>query len=293
MIDRAHSGKFGNAWRWLILWLRGDMRAAVSLLYLLALASLGVLASVVAPHSPTDQNLDTILVDPSWSHLMGTDDLGRDVFSRLLYGAPISLFASLLAVTIGFTVGVPIGVFAGFFGGHIDNIIGRVIETLSSFPGMVLAIAVTGALGIGLVNSMIAVGIVFSPEIARLARAQTQVVKNELYVDAARTMGAGTLRILWRHVLPNAMQPVIVQVTLLLAVALLVESSLSFLGLGVQPPAPSWGAMLARAYANMEVSPAQMYAPGIAILLTALAFNTLGESLRKALDPKLRIRSPR
>lgn len=293
MIDGAHSGKFGNAWRWLILWLRGDMRAAVSLLYLLALASLGVLASVVAPHSPTDQNLDTILVDPSWSHLMGTDDLGRDVFSRLLYGAPISLFASLLAVTIGFTIGVPIGVFAGFFGGHIDNIIGRVIETLSSFPGMVLAIAVTGALGIGLVNSMIAVGIVFSPEIARLARAQTQVVKNELYVDAARTMGAGTLRILWRHVLPNAMQPVIVQVTLLLAVALLVESSLSFLGLGVQPPAPSWGAMLARAYANMEVSPAQMYAPGIAILLTALAFNTLGESLRKALDPKLRIRSPR
>ncbi len=293
MIDRPHPGKFGNALRWLIPWLRSDARAAVALFYLLALASLGVLASVVAPHSPTDQNLDTILVDPSWSHLMGTDDLGRDVFSRLLYGAPISLFASLLAVTIGFTIGVPIGVLAGFFGGHIDNIIGRIIETLSSFPGMVLAIAVTGALGIGLVNSMIAVGIVFSPEIARLARAQTQVVKNELYVDAARTMGAGTLRILWRHVLPNAMQPVIVQVTLLLAVALLVESSLSFLGLGVQPPAPSWGAMLARAYANMEVSPAQMYAPGIAILLTALAFNTLGESMRKALDPKLRIRSPR
>ena len=293
MIDRPHPGKFGNAWHWLILWLRSDTRAAVALFYLLALASLGVLASVVAPHSPTDQNLDTILVDPSWSHLMGTDDLGRDVFSRLIYGAPISLFASLLSVTIGFTIGVPIGVFAGFFGGHIDNVIGRIIETLSSFPGMVLAIAVTGALGIGLVNSMIAVGIVFSPEIARLARAQTQVVKNELYVDAARTMGAGTLRILWRHVLPNAMQPVIVQVTLLLAVALLVESSLSFLGLGVQPPAPSWGAMLARAYANMEVSPAQMYAPGIAILLTALAFNTLGESLRKALDPKLRIRSPR
>jgi peptide/nickel transport system permease protein len=286
-----HLHRRDSALRWLVLWLRSDLRAAAALFYLLGLASLGFLASVVAPYSPTDQNLDAILVDPSLAHLMGTDDLGRDVFSRLVHGAPISLFASILAVTIGFLIGVPIGVFAGFFGGHIDNIVGRVIETLSSFPGMVLAIAVTGALGIGLVNSMIAVGIVFSPEIARLARAQTQVVKDELYVDAARTIGASTLRILWRHVLPNAMQPVIVQVTLLLAVALLVESSLSFLGLGVQPPAPSWGAMLARAYANMEVAPAQMYPPGIAILLTALAFNTLGESLRKALDPKMRIRS--
>jgi peptide/nickel transport system permease protein len=272
-------------------WLRNDLRAAVALAYLCAIASLAILAPVVAPFTPTGQDFNAILVAPSLKHLLGADDLGRDVLSRLMYGAPISLFASLLAVTIGVLLGVPVGVCAGFFGGKFDEIVGRLIETLSSFPGMVLAIGVTGALGVGLVNSMIAVGIVFSPEIARLARAQTLVAKSELYVDAARMFGASTTRIVWRHVLPNAMQPVVVQVTLLLAIALLVESSLSFLGLGVQPPYPSWGAMLARAYANMEVSPSQMYPPGIAIFLTALAFNTLGESLRKAFDPKLRIRA--
>jgi len=279
-----------RALHWLGRWLRDDPRAGVALAFLVGLATLAILAPAAAPHSPTDQDLDAILMNPTVGHLLGTDDLGRDVFSRLLYGAPISLFASLLAVSIGVLLGVPIGVSAGFFGGRYDDVIGRVIETMSSFPGMVLAIGVTGALGVGLVNSMIAVGIVFSPEIARLARAQTLVVKNELYVDAARTFGASTARIVWHHVLPNAMQPVIVQVTLLLAIALLVESSLSFLGLGVQPPFPSWGAMLARAYANMEIAPGQMYPPGIAILLTALAFNTLGESLRKALDPKLKQR---
>ncbi|MCB1525582.1 MAG: ABC transporter permease, partial [Rhodoblastus sp.] len=162
------------------------------------------------------------------------------------------------------------------------------IDTLLSFPAIVLAIAVTGALGIGLTNGMIAVGIVFAPQLARLARARTLVVRHELYVDAARCFGASTPHILWRHVLPNAIQPVIVQVTLLLAAALLAEASLSFLGLGVQPPHPSWGAMLARAYQAMDIAPEQMYPPGLAILFTALAFNALGESLRIALDPTLK-----
>ena len=215
------------AMRWIGQWLRDEPRAAIALVFLLMLASLALFAPIVAPHSPTDQDLDAILMNPTVGHLLGTDDLGRDVFSRLVYGAPISLFASLLAVSIGVVLGVPIGVFAGYLGGHYDDVIGRVIETLASFPGMVLAIGVTGALGVGLVNSMIAVGIVFSPEIARLARAQTLVVKSELYVDASRTFGAGTARILWHHVLPNAIQPVVVQVTLLLAIALLVESGLS------------------------------------------------------------------
>lgn len=271
-------------------WMRDDPRAALALAYLFALALLAVLAPIIAPHSPTDQDLDAILMNSSANHLLGTDDLGRDVLSRLLHGAPVSLFASLLAVSIGVMLGVPIGVSAGFLGGRYDDVIGRMIDTLSSFPGLVLAIGVTGALGVGLMNSMTAVGIVFSPEIARLARAQTLIVKNELYVDAARTFGAGPGRLIWRHVLPNAMQPVIVQATLLLAIALLVESSLSFLGLGVQPPFPSWGGMLARGFANMEIAPGQVYSPGIAILLTALAFNTLGGSLGRALDPRSRPR---
>jgi peptide/nickel transport system permease protein len=191
-------------------------------------------------------------------------------------------------VSIATLIGVPVGLLAGFRGGWIDDGISRFIDALLSFPAIVLAIAVTGALGIGLTNGMIAVGIVFSPQIARLVRARALVVRQELYVDAARCLGASNTRILWRHVLPNAIQPVIVQVTLLLAGALLAEASLSFLGLGIQPPNPSWGSMLARAYQNMEIAPAQMYPPGLAILLTALAFNTLGESLRVALDPTMK-----
>ena len=271
-------------------WLGGNVAAIVSLFFLIALFLLALLAPIIAPYGPTTQNLGNILAEPSWAHWMGTDDLGRDVLSRLIHGAPSSLFASFLAVAVGCILGVPVGLLAGFMGGWVDDIISRVIDTLLSFPGIVLAIGVTGALGIGLTNGMIAVGIVFSPGLARLMRAQTLVVKQELYVDASRCFGASLGRILLKHVAPNAIQPVIVQVTLLLAVALLAEASLSFLGLGVQPPQPSWGGMLARAYNYMELAPEQMYAPGIVILLTALSFNTLGEALRAALDPTRRRR---
>lgn len=268
-------------------WLKSDRRAAISLGFLVLLASLSLLANVIAPYSPLEQSMD-ILAPPSAQHLLGTDDLGRDVFSRLVHGGPMTLYASFLAVCVGTLIGLPIGVVAGYLGGWVDTAIGRIIDTMLSFPSIVLAIAVTGALGIGLTNSMIAVGIVFSPGIARLIRVQTLIVKGELYVDAARTFGTTTSRVIFRHILPNAIQPVIVQVTLLLAAALLSEASLSFLGLGVQPPQPSWGQMLARAYSYMEIAPEQMYAPGLAILCTALAFNALGESLRTLLDPTRR-----
>ncbi|QQS13184.1 MAG: ABC transporter permease [Rhodospirillales bacterium] len=271
-------------------WLRRDIRGAASLGILAGLFALSALAPVIAPFSPTLQDVNNTLLPPDARHWLGTDDLGRDVLSRLIHGAPATLYASFLAVSVAICLGVPVGLVAGFLGGWIDDGISRVIDTLLSFPAIVLAIAVTGALGIGLTNGMIAVGIVFSPQLARLVRAQTLIVKQELYVDAARVFGAPMGRILWKHVVPNAIQPVIVQVTLLLAVALLAEASLSFLGLGVQPPTPSWGAMLARAYHYMEIAPEQMYPPGIAILLTALAFNTLGESLRVALDPTMRRR---
>ena len=271
-------------------WLRSDLRAAASLGFLLLLLALSIAAPVAAPHSPTNQDVNNTLHEPDGSHPLGTDDLGRDVLSRLIYGAPATLYASFLAVAVAILLGVPVGLLAGFLGGWVDDGISRIIDTLLSFPAIVLAIAVTGALGVGLTNGMIAVGIVFSPQLARLVRAQTLIVKQELYVDAARVFGASIGRILWKHIVPNAIQPVIVQVTLLLAVALLAEASLSFLGLGVQPPQPSWGAMLARAYHYMEIAPEQMYAPGIAILLTALAFNALGESLRVALDPTMKLR---
>jgi peptide/nickel transport system permease protein len=269
-------------------WLRSDRRAALSLGFLLLLVMVSIAAPWIAPYSPIVQDANLSLAEPDAAHLLGTDDLGRDVLSRLIHGAPATLYASFLAVSIATLIGVPVGLLAGFRGGWIDDGISRFIDALLSFPAIVLAIAVTGALGIGLTNGMIAVGIVFSPQIARLVRARALVVRQELYVDAARCLGASNARILWKHVLPNAIQPVIVQVTLLLAGALLAEASLSFLGLGIQPPNPSWGSMLARAYQNMEIAPAQMYPPGLAILLTALAFNTLGESLRVALDPTMK-----
>jgi peptide/nickel transport system permease protein len=273
-----------RVWRWM----KSDPRAVLSITYLVLLTVVSLLAPWIAPYSPVEQDVSKLLLEPSWANWLGTDDLGRDVLSRLIWGAPNSLYASFLAVAVAVVLGVPIGLLIGFIGGWLDDGVSRFVDALLSFPPIVLAIAVTGALGIGLTNAMLSVGIVFAPVLARLVRAQTLVVKNALYVDAARGFGASTFHIIVRHIVPNAIQPVIVQVTLMLAIALLAEASLSFLALGVQPPAASWGGMLARAYNYIEIAPAQMYAPGFAILLTALAFNALGESMRVALDPTMK-----
>ena len=274
----------------ILRWMRRDVRAVLSLSFLLLLVLVSIFAPVLAPYSPVDQDVTQLLLPPSSAHWLGTDDLGRDVLSRLIWGAPNSLYASFLAVGVAIVLGVPIGLLIGFLGGWFDEVTSRFIDALLSFPPIVLAIAVTGALGIGLTNAMLSVGFVFAPVLARLVRAQTLVVKSALYVDAARGFGASTSHIIIKHIVPNAIQPVIVQVTLMLAIALLAEASLSFLSLGVQPPAASWGGMLARAYNYIEIAPEQMYAPGLAILLTALAFNALGESIRVALDPTMKRR---
>lgn len=287
--DRPHVMKTTRVRR-LFRWLATDLRAALAITVLLALVIIAIGAPWIAPYRPTAQDVNNMLAAPSPGHLLGTDDLGRDIFSRLIYGAPATVYASLLAVSVAVAIGLPVGLIAGFFGGWIDDIISRVIDTFLSFPAIVLAIAVTGALGIGLTNGMIAVGLVMFPALARIVRARTLIVRQELYVDASRCFGAPAWHILWKHVLPNSLPPVIVQVTLLLAAALLAEASLSFLGLGIQPPNPSWGAMLARAYQYMEIAPEQMYAPGLAILVVSLAFNALGESLRIVLDPTMKDR---
>jgi peptide/nickel transport system permease protein len=287
--DRLSAAKTTRLRR-LLRWLATDLRAALAILVLLALVIIAVGAPWIAPYRPTAQDVNNMLAAPSHGHLLGTDDLGRDIFSRLIYGAPATVYASLLAVSVAVAIGLPVGLIAGFFGGWIDDIVSRVIDTFLSFPAIVLAIAVTGALGIGLTDGMIAVGLVMFPALARIVRARTLIVRQELYVDASRCFGAPAWHILWKHVLPNSLPPVIVQVTLLLAAALLAEASLSFLGLGIQPPNPSWGAMLARAYQYMEIAPEQMYAPGLAILVVSLAFNALGESLRIVLDPTMKDR---
>lgn len=271
-------------WRWL----RRDFATPASLFVLVVIVGCSILAPWIAPYDPTHQDYSAILQPMSLAHPLGTDDLGRDVLSRLIHGASASIYAAFVAVGVATVLGTPIGLIAGYAGGWTDTIISRIIDTFLSFPAIVLAIAVTGVLGIGLTNAMISVGIVFAPQLARLARARALVLRQELYVDAARCFGASTGRILRHHVLPNAIQPVLVQMTLLMAVALLAEASLSFLGLGMQPPDPSWGSMIARAYLYIQIAPEQIYAPGLAILVTALAFNTLGESLREALDPTSR-----
>jgi len=265
-------------------WLIDDPIAAIALVVLSVIFTCALFAHQIAPYDPSLQDYAAMLEPPSSAHLLGTDDLGRDVFSRLIHGASASVYASVLAVSVATLIGVPVGLIAGYTGGWVD----QVISPFLSFPAIVLAIAVTGVLGIGLTNAMLAVGIVFAPQLARLVRARALVLKQELYVEASQCFGASSGWILARHILPNAIQPVLVQITLLMAVGLFAESSLSFLGLGMQPPDPSWGSMIARAYIYAQISPAQMYAPGIAILVTALAFNTVGESLREALDPTSR-----
>ncbi|MBL7252658.1 ABC transporter permease [Alloalcanivorax sp. C16-2] len=284
----SHAADEPGLARRVLSWLRGDPRAALSLLVLVLILGTALLAPWVAPYDPAHQDLEHMLEGPSAAHWLGTDDLGRDVLSRLIHGGANSLYAALLAVSVALLIGIPLGLIAGFVGGWTDVAISRLIDTFLSFPAIILAVAVTGAMGIGLTNAMFSVGLVFAPQIARLIRARTLVVRQELYVDAARCFGASPLRLLGRHVLPNAIQPVIVQSTLLLAVALLAEASLSFLGLGVQPPDVSWGAMIARGYLYMSLVPEQMYAPGLIIMITAVAFNALGESLRTALDPTAR-----
>jgi peptide/nickel transport system permease protein len=274
-----------GGWTTRVDWLWADTRAKLATTFLGIVTLLAIFAPLVTRYDPATQSVTEILDGPSAAHWLGTDDLGRDVWSRLVYGARISLQASFIAVFIGVVLGVPIGLVAGFRGGWNDTALMRVVDTLLAFPGIVLAVGITAALGPGLTNAMIAVGVVFSPSIARVTRGQVLATKERLYVDAAVTFGSPPWRTIVRHIVPNAIQPVIVQATFLLGLALLAEASLSFLGLGVQHPEPSWGIMLRRAAQFISRAEYHIYAPGLAIALTVLAFNALGDSLRDALDP--------
>jgi peptide/nickel transport system permease protein len=266
-------------------WIWYDRRAAMATAWLLMLTVVAITAPFLAPYDMAQQDLTNILGSPSADHWLGTDELGRDVLSRLLFGARVSLLASFIATAVGLVIGVPIGLLAGYAGGWTDNVLMRIVDTLLAFPGIVLAIAVIAALGPGLVNAMIAVGILFSPSFARLIRGQVLTVKGRLYVDAARTFGSPPWRTIVRHVVPNSIQPVVVQAAFFMAVALLAEAALSFLGLGVQPPTASWGGMLRGAARFIDGAGLQVYPPGLAIALTVLAFNLLGDALRDSFDP--------
>lgn len=248
-----------------------------------------VFAPVIAPHSPYEQFTADQLVGPSRTYPMGTDELGRDVFSRVLYGARISVQVALISLAIGGIVGGALGLVAAYRGGVWDMVIMRFADILFAFPSLLLAIAVLAVLGPSLYNVMVAIGIIFIPIFIRVTRASGMVIAQEQYVEASRASGASPTRVMFRHVLPNAMAPLLVQVTLAISYAILAEAGLSFLGLGAQPPEPSWGSMLSSGRGFMTFAPWTAVAPGMAIFIAVLGFNILGDGLRDVLDPRMKI----
>jgi len=246
-----------------------------------------IAAPVLAGYDPAAQ-IATPLLRPSGGFLGGTDQLGRDEMSRIIFGARVSLYVGVLAVAVALALGGTTGVLAGFYGGWIDNVTMRVMDILFSLPALVLAIAITAVLGPSLTNVMLAIGIVYAPTFARIARGPTLAVVRLPYVEAARAIGASTPAILLRHILPNVSAPLLVQTTVSLSTAILTEAALSFLGLGTQPPTPSWGLMLSDARQYMLIDPWVAVLPGVAIAVTVLGFNLLGDGLRDVLDPRIR-----
>ncbi len=247
---------------------------------------LALVAPWIAPHDPLATSWSAVREAPSGAHLFGADELGRDVLSRVVWGTRASLMAGVVSVTIALALGVPIGMLAGYLGGWIDALLSRITDAMLACPFLILAIALAAFLGPSLTNAMIAIGISATPVFIRLTRAQVLSAKSEEYVEAARALGNPHLRIALRHILPNIVAPLIVQATLAIAAAVIAEASLSFLGLGQQPPAPSWGSMLNTAKNYVDQAPWMAVWPGLSIFLLVLSFNLLGDGLRDALDPR-------
>jgi peptide/nickel transport system permease protein len=259
--------------------------AGLCIIVLVALVA--VFAPLLAPYGPTEQ-VARRLEEPGPEYLLGTDEFGRDILSRVIYGSRISLYVGVVSVGLALLAGGTVGLAAGYFSGRTDTLLMRLVDILFAIPSLVLAIVIAGLLGPSLTNAMIAIGIVYAPIYARLVRGEVLAVRNHLYVESARATGVGDLGLIARHILPNIMAPLIIQTTLLLSTAILAEAALSFLGLGTQPPEPSWGTMLGSGRRYMELTPWVAIAPGIAIVITVLGFNLLGDGLRDALDPRLR-----
>jgi peptide/nickel transport system permease protein len=255
---------------------------------LLMLIAVAVFAPYIAPGDPLETAPRDRSLGPSWEHPLGTDPLGRDNLTRVIYGARVSLAVGLIAVLIGSSIGVAMGVVAGYAGGWADMTISRLLDALLAYPGLVFLIAVSAALGPSLRNSMIAIGVLTVPAYARLARGQVLQAREFEYVTAARLLGAGRTRVVRRHILPNIISPLIVQATLASGAAILAEATLSFLGLGAQPPTPDWGSMMFVASSYLTQNPWFAIGPGMAIFITVFSFNMFGDALRDALDPRLR-----
>src|SRR5687767_1189603 len=255
--------------------------------------AIALLAPWLSPYDPLAQDLERRLRGPSWAHLLGTDDLGRDVLSRVMHGARISLTVGFMSIGIAVSGGLTLGLIAGFYstgrwGRLVETVIMRTSDILLAFPAVLLAIAIVTAFGPGLRNAMLAIAIIYLPRFIRLVRASILVEKEQTYIEAGQALGVNNRRLLFRHLLPNVLSPVIVQATLALAEAIIEAAALSFLGLGATPPAPEWGAMLSEGRSYLRSAPWVTFFPGMAIFLIVVSFNLLGDGLRDALDPRLR-----
>jgi peptide/nickel transport system permease protein len=269
-------------------YLKRDVRAWVGLGIVLAIVGIAIFADFIAPHDPETQYLEKKLLGPCREFPLGTDDVGRCIFSRIIYGSRIALTIGILLVSVEAAIGVPFGLIAGYRGGRVDEVMMRIVDAVIAFPGLVLAIAFVGFFGPGLYKLVIALSITGWAGYARLTRGQVLAVKEEVYVEAAKAIGERDSSIILRYVLPNIISPLIVLATMTLPAAILLSSAMSFLGLGVQPPTPDWGAMLREHSKFLAERPLMSVYPGVAIIITVLGFNFLGDALRDAFDPRLR-----
>ncbi len=283
MQGRGNS-KFQETWTRL----KKNKVAFASLFILLILFLIAVFADLIAPYSYSEQNLTNILQKPSSEHWFGTDQYGRDIFSRVIYGSRISLSVGFVAVGVALLAGGILGAIAGFYGGRVDNVIMRCMDILLSIPSVLLALAIVAAFGTSIINLMIATGISTVPSYARLIRAEILSIKDQEYIEAARAVGTNDFIIITKHIIPNCLAPILVQATFGVATAILTVAGLSFVGLGLQPPIPEWGSMLSDVRAYIRGYAYMMVPPAVAIAITVFCLNSLGDGLRDALDPKLR-----
>ncbi len=267
---------------------RKNRLALLGMIIVLSVVIVALLAPVIQVFDPLEQNMSIRISAPSREHILGTDQFGRDLWSRIVHGARVSLYVGIVAVGIGILIGCPIGAISGYFRGKTDEVIMRFMDAFLAFPPVLLALVVVAILGSSLFNTMLAIGIVYIPRFARVIRGSVLAEREKEYVEASRMIGESNMSILFRQIIPNCLSPVIVQGTVFLAYAILTEASLSFLGLGIAPPNPSWGSMLNEARVFIETNPLQAIFPGLAISLTVLGFNLFGDGLRDIMDPRLR-----
>ena len=280
----SRTSLYKDAWKRL----RKNKLAMLGLSIVILLILIAIFAPLISPYDPISRIKEDSSLGPSINHLFGTDLLGRDIFSRVIYGSRISIEVGVIAVGISVIIGLFFGALSGYFGGFSDTVIMRVADIFFAFPYILGAIAIMTILGPGIVNIFIAIGILGWASIARIFRSSILTIKHKEYIEAARAMGASNYRIITKHIFPNSFAPIIVYATMNVGTAIIVEAALSFLGIGVQPPTPAWGKMLADSMAYIDTAPWMMFFPGLAILITVLGFVLLGDGLRDAFDPKLK-----